>query len=37
MNKKIDVTIIGEGMITNDLILPSILHLQRTGFIKWLK
>ncbi|OGV56855.1 MAG: hypothetical protein A2X45_04610 [Lentisphaerae bacterium GWF2_50_93] len=28
---KIDVTIIGGGMITNDLILPSVYHLQRIG------
>lgn len=27
---KIDVTIVGGGMITNDLILPSIYHLQRS-------
>ncbi len=33
MNKKIDVTIVGGGMITNDLILPSLYHLQRTGFV----
>ncbi|NOY10308.1 MAG: Gfo/Idh/MocA family oxidoreductase [Spirochaetes bacterium] len=31
MSRPIDVTIIGGGMITNDLILPSIYHLQRTG------
>ncbi len=31
--KPIDVTIIGGGMITNDLILPSIYHLQRTGVV----
>jgi len=29
----IDVTVIGGGMITNDLILPSIYHLQRTGVV----
>lgn len=29
----IDVTIVGGGMITNDLLLPSIYHLQRTGFV----
>ncbi len=29
--KPVDVTIIGGGMITNDLILPSIYHLARTG------
>jgi predicted dehydrogenase len=27
----IDVTIVGGGMITNDLILPSVYHLQRLG------
>ncbi|HPC28888.1 MAG TPA: hypothetical protein PLI50_01560, partial [bacterium] len=30
---KIDVTIVGGGMITNDLLLPVIYHLQRTGII----
>lgn len=29
----IDVTIIGGGMITHDLILPSVYHLQRTGVV----
>jgi len=29
MNRKLDVTIVGGGMITNDLILPSVYHLQR--------
>ncbi len=29
----VDVTIVGGGMITNDLILPSIYHLQRTGIV----
>ncbi|MCK5198835.1 MAG: Gfo/Idh/MocA family oxidoreductase, partial [Spirochaetales bacterium] len=33
MSKKIDVTIVGGGMITNDLLLPSIYHLQRTGIV----
>ncbi len=33
MSSKIDVTIVGGGMITNDLILPSIYHLQRTGIV----
>jgi predicted dehydrogenase len=33
----IDVTIIGGGMITNDLILPSIYHLQRTGVVGGIK
>ncbi len=28
-----DVTIIGGGMITHDLILPSVYHLQRTGTV----
>ncbi|MBI2438663.1 MAG: Gfo/Idh/MocA family oxidoreductase, partial [Lentisphaerae bacterium] len=31
--KPIDVTIIGGGMITHDLILPTIYHLQRTGLV----
>lgn len=30
----LDVTIVGGGMITYDLILPSIYHLQRTGVVK---
>ncbi len=30
----VDVTIIGGGMITNDLILPSIYHLERMGVVK---
>ncbi len=29
----IDVTIVGGGMITNDLLLPAIYHLQRTGIV----
>lgn len=29
----IDVTIVGGGMITGDLILPSVYHLQRTGMV----
>ena len=33
MDKRIDVTIVGGGMITNDLILPSIYHLQRIGVV----
>ena len=33
MPKLLDCTIIGGGMITNDLILPSIYHLQRTGLL----
>lgn len=31
--KRVDITIIGGGMITNDLILPSVYHLQRTGAV----
>ena len=31
--RTVDVTIVGGGMITNDLILPSIYHLQRTGVV----
>ncbi|MBN2310808.1 MAG: Gfo/Idh/MocA family oxidoreductase [Candidatus Hydrogenedentes bacterium] len=30
---RIDVTIVGGGMITHDLILPCIYHLQRTGVV----
>jgi len=33
MNQPIDVTIVGGGMITNDLILPSVYHLKRTGIV----
>lgn len=33
MSNKIDVTIIGGGMITNDILLPSIYHLQRTEIV----
>jgi len=33
MSKKPDVLIVGGGMITNDLILPSVYHLQRTGVV----
>ena len=33
MSEKINITIVGGGMITNDLILPSIYHLQRTGIV----
>jgi len=29
--KKLDILIVGGGMITHDLLLPSIYHLQRTG------
>ena len=31
--KSINVTIIGGGMITNDLLLPAIYHLQRIGVV----
>lgn len=30
---QVNVTIVGGGMITNDLILPSIYHLQRVGIV----
>jgi predicted dehydrogenase len=30
---KLDVMIVGGGMITNDLILPSVYHLQRLGLV----
>jgi D-galacturonate reductase len=33
MMQPLDLTIVGGGMITADLLLPSILHLQRTGVI----
>jgi D-galacturonate reductase len=33
LQRTIDVTIVGGGMITNDLILPSVYHLQRTGVV----
>lgn len=31
--KPLEVLIVGGGMITNDLLLPSIYHLQRTGVV----
>ncbi len=34
---EIDVAIVGGGMITNDLILPSIYHLQRIGVVGEIK
>ena len=34
MGKTIDVTIIGGGMITGDLILPAVYHMHRTGAVK---
>lgn len=33
MTKPVDLTLIGGGMITGDLLLPSIYHLQRTGVV----
>lgn len=33
----IDITIVGGGMITYDLILPSVYHLQRTGYVNNIK
>jgi D-galacturonate reductase len=35
--RSLDVTIIGGGMITYDLLLPSVYHLQRTGYVKNIK
>lgn len=35
--RSLDVLIIGGGMITYDLLLPSSYHLQRTGFINKIK
>jgi D-galacturonate reductase len=35
--KSLDIVIIGGGMITYDLLLPSVYHLQRTGFINTIK
>jgi predicted dehydrogenase len=32
-HKQLDLTIIGAGMIVNDLLLPSALHLQRLGYV----
>ena len=32
--KPLDLTIIGAGMIVNDLILPAVYHLQRLGYVK---
>lgn len=34
MSKPIDVTIIGGGMFTADVLLPSVYHLQRTGMVR---
>jgi D-galacturonate reductase len=35
--KPIDIVIIGGGMITYDLLLPSVYHLQRTGYVNKIK
>ncbi|MDP2984194.1 MAG: Gfo/Idh/MocA family oxidoreductase, partial [Candidatus Latescibacter sp.] len=37
MSKSVDVTIVGGGMITNDLILPTVYQLQREGSVKTIK
>jgi D-galacturonate reductase len=37
MSKPVDVTIVGGGMITNDLILPTVYQLQREGSVKTIK
>ncbi len=34
---KLDVVIVGGGMITYDLLLPAIYHLQRSGYINTIK
>ena len=34
---KLDVVIVGGGMITYDLLLPSIFHLQRSGYLNTIK
>jgi D-galacturonate reductase len=34
MSKPIDVTIVGGGMITLDLLLPSVYHMQRVGQVR---
>lgn len=33
MARPLDVTIVGGGMITNDLLLPAVYHLQRQGIV----
>src|SRR5674536_443 len=33
----LDIVIIGGGMITYDLLLPSVYHLQRTGYVNKIK
>ncbi|MCX5642505.1 MAG: Gfo/Idh/MocA family oxidoreductase [Candidatus Omnitrophica bacterium] len=37
MMKPMEVNIVGGGMITNDLILPAVYHLQRTGIVGKIK
>jgi D-galacturonate reductase len=37
MSSNLDVTIVGGGMITHDLLLPSIYQLQRVGTVKEIK
>jgi len=37
MAHALDVTIVGGGMITHDLILPSLYHLQRTGIVNHIR
>ena len=32
--KPLDLLVIGAGMIVNDLLLPSVYHLQRLGYVK---
>jgi D-galacturonate reductase len=34
---KLDIVIVGGGMITYDLILPTVYHLQRTGYVNSIK
>ena len=36
-NSALDVVIVGGGMITYDLLLPTVYHLQRTGYVKDIK
>jgi D-galacturonate reductase len=33
----LDIVIVGGGMITHDLLLPSVYHLQRTGVVNSIK
>ncbi len=34
LSRSLDVTLVGGGMITNHLLLPSLHHLQRTGVVR---